>query len=162
MHMIVIALAALLAQATPLPSAAPAATSGPAAPSAPAAPPAQRMVTPSAANQPDFGELISSLNNMRSEISRVQTMNGTSSNNIKPVNVAQLSGSNPAALSSAVSRNQGQLNKLRTTLGRVTITTPTNERITVAQFLADNKMTLTQIVGADVKNGTLVLFYQKP
>lgn len=159
MHMIVIALAALLAQATPMPSAAPGATT---APAAPAAPPAARVVTPSAANQPDFGELISSLNNMRSEISRVQTMNGTSSNNVKPVNVAQLNGSNPAALNSAVTRNQAQLNTLRNTLGRVTITTPTNERITVAQFLADNKMTLTQIVGADVKNGTLVLFYQKP
>lgn len=162
MHMIVVALAALLVQATPMPSPAPGASTAPAAPNAPAAPAAQRIVTPNAANQPDFGELMSSLNNMRSEIARIQTMNGTSSNNVKPVNVAQLNGSNPATLNSAITRNQAQLNQLRSALGRVTITTPTNERITVAQFLADNKMTVTQIVGADVKNGTLVLFYQKP
>lgn len=162
MHMIVVALAAFLAQATPMPSAAPGATSAPAAPNAPAAPAQPHTVTPNAANQPDFGELMSSLNNMRSEIARIQRMNGTSSNNVKPVNVAQLSGSNPATLNSALTRNQPQLSQLRSTLGRVTITTPANEHITVAQFLADNKMTLTQIVGADVKDGTLLLFYQKP
>jgi hypothetical protein len=156
MHMTVVALAALLAQATPLPSPAPSAST------APAAPVQQRTATQNAANQPDFGELISSLNNMRSEIARIQSMNGTSANNIKPVNVAQLNGSNPTALSNAITRSQPQLNQLRNTLGRVTVTTPANQRITVAQFLADNKMAVTQIVGADVKNGTLVLFYQKP
>lgn len=161
MHMIVAAaLAALLAQTTPQPSAAPPAGTTPTTPTtttktapvqgAPAAPGA------------DFGELMSSLSNMRSEIARIQAMNGTSANNIKPVNVAQLSGTNTAALNDAITRNQAQLTQLRNTLGKVTITTSSNERITVAQFLADNKMTLGQVVGADVKNGTLVLFYQKP
>lgn len=161
MHMIVLALAALLVQATPMPSSAPGPGAVPAAPNASAAPAAPRTVTPTA-NQPNFGDLISSLNNMRSEIARIQAMNGTSSNNLKPVNVAQLSGSSPDALNTAITRNQTQLAQLRNTLGRVTMTTPANTHITVAQFLADNKMTLTQIVGADVKNGTLVLFYQKP
>jgi hypothetical protein len=158
MHMIVAALAALLAQATPLPSPAP----GAPAPAASAAPAVQHPATQPLPAPADFGELISSLNNMRSEIAKLQAMNGTSANNVKPVNVAQLSGSNPSALSSAITRNQTQLNQLRSTLGRVTITTPTNQRITVAQFLADNRMTLTQIVGVDVKNGTMLLFYQKP
>lgn len=159
MHITVIALATLLAQATPVPSPAPGAPAGPNAPAAPVqhAPATQQMPAPA-----DFGELMSSLGNMRSEIAQVQAMNGTSSNNIKPVNVAQISGANPAALSSAITRNQGQLTQLRNTLGRVTVTTPANQRITVAQFLADNRMTLTQIVGVDVKNGTMVLFYQKP
>lgn len=158
MHMIVLAIAALLAQATPLPSPAPAAP----APAVPAQQQQQRPATQPLPAPADFGELISSLGNMRSEIAKVQAMNGTSANNIKPVNVAQLSGSNPSALNSAITRNQTQLGQLRNTLERVTITTPTNQRITVAQFLADNRMALTQIVGVDVKNGTMVLFYQKP
>lgn len=161
MHMIVAAaLAALLAQATPQPSAAPPATT----PTVPTTTTTKTVPVQAAPAAPgaDFGELMSSLNNMRSEIARIQSMNGTSANNIKPVNVAQLNGANPAALNDAITRNQAQLNQLRNTLGRVTITTSSNERITVAQFLADNKMTLTQVVGADVKNGTLVLFYQKP
>lgn len=161
MHMIVIALAALLAQATPMPSPAPSANP---APAAPAAPVQQRTVPQQNVTgaQANFGQLISSLNNMRSEIAKVQAMNGTSANNIKPVNVAQLNGANPAALNNALTQKQNQLNQLRNTLGRVTITTSSNERITVAQFLADNKMTLTQVVGVDVQNGTIMLFYQKP
>lgn len=156
MHMIALAFAALLVQATPLPSPAPVAST------APAAPTTQQQVQPQTGNQANFGELISSLNNMRSEIAKVQSMNGTSANNVKPVNVAQLNGANPSALNNAITHNQAQLSQLRNTLGRVTVTTATNEHITVAQFLTDNRMALTQIVGVDVKNGTMVLFYQKP
>lgn len=165
MHMIVVALAALLVQATPLPSPAPSASATPTASTAPAGPvppAAQHPVTQQMAPPADFGELISSLNNMHSEIAKLQAMNGTSANNIKPVNVAQLGGSNPSALNSAITRNQAQLNQMRSALGRVTITTSTNQRITVAQFLADNRMNVSQIVGVDVKNGTMLLFYQKP
>lgn len=155
MHMIALTFAALLVQVTPLPSPAPAASTAPAAPTT-------QQVQPQTGNQADFGELISSLNNMRSEIAKVQSMNGTSVNNVKPVNVAQLNGANPSALNNAITHNQAQLSRLRNTLGRVTVTTAANEHITVAQFLADNRMTLTQIVGVDVKNGTMLLFYQRP
>jgi len=113
------------------------------------------------AGQPNFGQVISSLNNMRDVVAKVQSMNGGSANNIRPVNVAALSGADPSALSSAVSKNQAQLSALRNALGRVSVTTSTNERITIAQFLADNKIGLNQVVGADVTNGTLMLFYQK-
>lgn len=122
--------------------------------------PAVAPNTTATAGQPNFGELISSLNNMRAEVARVQALDGASANNIRPVNVAQLNG-DPAALNQAMTRNQSQLAALRNALGRVTVTTPTNERITVAQFLADNKITMSQVVGADVNNGTLVLFFQK-
>lgn len=139
-----------------------AAQTQPAAPS-PSNPPAAAPVAPNTtatAGQPNFGELISSLNNMRAEVAKVQALNGASANNIRPVSVAQLNG-DPAALNQALTRNQPQLTALRNALGRVTVTTMTNERITVAQFLADNKINLSQVVGADVNNGTLVLFYQK-
>jgi hypothetical protein len=139
-----------------------AAQTQPTAPS-PAGSPAAAPVAPNTtatAGQPNFGELMSSLNNMRAEVAKVQALNGSSANNIRPVNVAQLNG-DPAALTQAMTRNQSQLAALRNTLGRVTVTTMTNERITVAQFLADNKINLSQVVGADVNNGMLVLFYQK-
>jgi hypothetical protein len=140
------------AQATPLPSAQPA--------TAPAA--AQPGTSVQAPGQPNFGELISSLNNMKSEIAKVQAMNGSSTNNLRPVNVAQLNGANPSTLSNAMTRNQAQLTVLRNALSRVTLTTPTNEHITVAQFLADNRLSVNNVVGVDVANGTLILFYQKP
>jgi hypothetical protein len=132
--------------------------------SPPAATPAATQPAPAAQTpaQPNFGELISSLNNMRSEIAKVQAMNGSSVNNIRPVNVAQLNGSDPSALTNAMTRNQAQLNALRNALSRLTVTTSTNQQITVAQFLADNRMSVNNIVGADVNGGTLVLFYQKP
>lgn len=150
-------LAAIIALAS---TAAPAAAQvQPAASAAPAAP---QTVSAPAPAQPNFGELMSALDNMRGEIAKVQAMNGSSANNIRPVNVAQLNGSNPATLNSAVTRNQSQLNALRNALSRVTVTTMSNDRITVAQFLADNKISMTQVVGADVNSGTLVLFYQKP
>ncbi|HEY9181443.1 MAG TPA: hypothetical protein VIO32_12040 [Candidatus Baltobacteraceae bacterium] len=116
--------------------------------------------TTATAGQPNFGELISSLNNARSEVAKVQAFNGSSANNIRPVNVAQLNGDS-AALTQAMTRNQAQLNALRAALNRVTVTTMTNEHITVAQFLSDNRIGLNQVVGADVNNGTLVLFFQK-
>ena len=113
------------------------------------------------AGAPNFGQLMSSLSNIRDEIAKVQSLSGGSANNLRPVNVAQLSGADPAALSTAVAKNQAQLATLRNTLGRVMVTTSTNERISIAQFLADNKIAVNQVVGADVVNGTLVLFYQK-
>lgn len=136
--------------------------------SAPASSPAPAATTmtataaqPQAAAQPNFGQLISSLNNMRAEIAKIQSLNGASANTIRPVNVAQLNGADPAALNVALTRKQSQLDTLRSTLSRVTVTTMSNERITVAQFLADNRINVAQVVGADVNNGTLVLFYQK-
>lgn len=148
------------AQTQPQTAPNPAASSATAAPQT--APQAAPQTAPgTAAGQPNFGELISSLNNMRAEIGKVQSMNGGSANDIRPVNVAQLSGADSSALSAAVSKNQSQIAALRNALNRVTVTTATNERISVAQFLADNKITLSQIVGADVSGGKLILFYQK-
>jgi hypothetical protein len=140
-------------EATPVPSpASPPSTAPHAAP--------QTLTAPGPAA--NFDELLASLNNMRSEIAKIRALNGSSANNLRPVNVAQLPGSDSAALSSAVSRNLGQLSALRNTLSRVTVTGMNNESMSVAQFLADNRITLAQIVGADVNNGTLTLFYQKP
>jgi hypothetical protein len=156
---------ALLALSLLLPTAIAAAQTQPAAPSPAPAPATSTKATSTmtaTAPQPDFGELMSSLNNMRAEIAKIQAMNGGSANDLRPVNVAQLSGADSSALSTAVTKNQTQLNALRNTLSKITVTTMTNERISVAQFLADNRITLSQVVGADVNNGKLVLFYQKP
>ena len=99
---------------------------------------------------------------MKSEVAKVRAMNGTSANNIRPVNVAQLNGANPSALQGAVAHDQSQLTQLRSALSNITVTGMNNEHITVAQFLADNKISMSQVVGADVNNGLLYLFYQKP
>lgn len=130
-------------------------------PPAPHTPPAQPSPATPPAGQPNFGQLISSLNNMQAEIAKVQSMNNTSANSVRPVDVAQLKG-DPAALNSALAKNQGKVTTLRDTLGKVNVTTNSNEHITLAQFLADNKINVSQVVGADVNDGTLVLFYQKP
>ncbi len=129
---------------------------------APNPPPSTGITGSQNAAEPNFAQVISSLNNMRAEIRKVQSMNGASANAIKPVDVAQLSGSDPSTLNTAMTRNQSQLASLRNALARITVTSSSNQRITVAQFLADNKIGLTQVVGADVNNGTLLLFYQKP
>lgn len=113
------------------------------------------------AGQPNFGQVLSSVNHARSAIAKVQSMNGGSANSLRPINVAALSGADPNALNTAVTKNQGQLNALRNALGRVMVTTSTNERISIAQFLADNRINLNQIVGADTSNGMLMLYYQK-
>jgi hypothetical protein len=113
------------------------------------------------AGQPNFGQVIASVNNPRSAIAKVRSVNGGSANNLRPINVAAISGADPAALSTAVSKNQGPLNALRNALNRTMVTTTTNERISIAQFLADNRITLSQVVGADMSNGMLLLYYQK-
>ncbi len=150
-----------LAPAQTQPQTAPNAGASPATTTPQTPPQAVPNTAVGTAGQPNFGQLISSLNNMRAEIAKVQAMNGGSANNIRPVNVAALSGADPTALNNAVTKNQAQLNSLRSALNRVTVTTSANERISVAQFLADNKINLNQVVGADVNNGMLVLFYQK-
>jgi hypothetical protein len=113
------------------------------------------------AGQPNFGQVIASLNNVRASVAKVQSMNGGSANNLRPINVAAMSGADPAALSSAITKNQSQLNGLRNALNRTMVTTSTNERISIAQFLADNRIMLNQVVGADMSNGMLLLYYQK-
>lgn len=172
MHIIVAALVAAFLSApppaapaspAPMTTGAPAATMAPApaVSTAPASAPAPGHPA-AAAGQANFGEVISSLNNMRAKIAQVRSMNGMSVNNVQPVNVAQLNGSNPSALDNAISHNQQQLAQLRTTLASVTVTTDSNQRISIAQFLSDNKMSTANIVGADVQNGKLLLFYRKP
>jgi hypothetical protein len=120
-----------------------------------------RANTVSTAAQPNFGQVLESVNNPRGAIAKIQSMNGGSANNLRPVNVAALSGADANALSAAVTKNQGQLNALRGALGRVMVTTATNERISIEQFLTDNRIALNQVVGADVNNGMLMLYYQK-
>lgn len=125
--------------------------------------PAQRVPanTVSTAAQPNFEQVLATVSNPAGAIAKVQSMNGGSANNLRPINVAALSGADANALSTAVMKNQSQLNALRGALGRVMVTTATNERISIAQFLADNRITLAQVVGADVNNGMLMLYYQK-
>jgi hypothetical protein len=175
MHIIVAAVFAAFVQVNPAPppqaaspmpavSAMPATSPAPATSAAPSTAPAQPHMPPqqkSTAVPASFGDVIASLNNMRNEIAKIQAMNGMSADNLQPVNVATLNGANPNALNGAITRNQSDLTRLRSTLNRLTVTTDTRQRITVAQFLSDNKMSTSQIIGAHVVNGKLLLFYQK-
>lgn len=118
--------------------------------------------TVSAPGQPTFGQLMSSLAQMKSEVAKVQQLRALSTNDVRIVKVQSVaSGSDTAALNNALSRNASQLAALRSALARVPLTASTDRHtLTFAQFLSDNKLSIDQVVAADVNNGSLVAFIQ--
>ena len=118
--------------------------------------------TVSAPGQPTFGQLMSSLAQMKSEVAKVQQLRMLSTNDVRLVKVQSVaSGSDTAALNNALSRNASQLAALRSALARVPLTASTDRHtLTFAQFLSDNKLSIDQVVAADVNNGSLVAFIQ--
>lgn len=118
--------------------------------------PGQRM------GQPNFGQLMSSLNRMKAEVAAVQQLRMLSTNDVRLVKVQTVaSGSDTATLNSALSKNASQLAALRGALSKLTLTASTDHHtLSFAEFLSDNKLTINQVVAADVNNGTLVAFIQ--
>lgn len=119
-------------------------------------------VTGQPAAQPTFGQLMSSLNRMKAEVAQVQALRTPlSTNNVHIVKVQSIAGTDTAALNNALSKNASQLAALRGALARVPLTAGTdNHPLTFGQFLTDNRMSVNQVVAADVSNGSLTAFVQ--
>jgi hypothetical protein len=114
------------------------------------------------AAQPTFDQLMSSLNRMKAEVAHVQALRTPlSTNNVHIVKVQAIAGTDTAALNNALSKNASQLGALRSALARVPLTAGTdNHQLTFAEFLTDNKMSVNQVVAADVSNGSLTAYVQ--
>jgi hypothetical protein len=112
--------------------------------------------------QPGFGDLMSSLSRMKAEVAQVRSLRMLSTNDVRIVKVQSIAaGNDTAALNSALSRNASQLAALRGALANVRLTAATdNHQLTFAQFLADNRMSISQVVAADVSGGKLTAFIQ--
>lgn len=145
---------AAAAQETPMPSPAPAATSNTTR--------TATAISPRAAsNGAGFGQLMAALNRSRSEAAAVAALRGLRTNDVHIVKVQSMPDADANALSAAVTKNASQLNALRSALGRVPLTATTdNHTLTLAEFLSDNRMSISQVVAADVSNGTLTVFIQ--
>lgn len=138
------------------------------APGSPAPAPASNTTRTATAIQPtsqsgvaSFSELIGALNRSRSEAVAVSSLRGLRTNDVHIVKVQTLPDADSSALTAAMSKNAGQLNALRNALARVPLTATTdNHQLTLAEFLSDNRMSISQIVAADVTNGALTVFVQ--
>lgn len=112
--------------------------------------------------QANYQQLLSALNTTRTQIAQLRAMNSLTTNNVHIVKVQTLvTPENNAALNQALSRNQAQVGALRQALAatRVTATTD-NSQITLAQFLTDNKIGMSQVVAMNVGAGNVTLFVQ--
>lgn len=119
-------------------------------------------IPPTAPNAgPSFGQLISSIDRIKAETAAVASLRSLSTNDVHLVKVSSMTGVDSAALSAAMNRNASQLASLRSALSRVSLVASTdNHPLTLAQFLADNRLTPSQVAAADVNGGSLTVFIQ--
>jgi multidrug efflux pump subunit AcrA (membrane-fusion protein) len=104
---------------------------------------------------------MSSLNRMKAEVAQVRALRMLSTNDVHIVKVQSMAGTDTAALNSALSKNAADVAALRSALSRLQLTASTDRHtLTFAQFLADNKLSINQVVAADVSNGALTAFIQ--
>lgn len=117
-----------------------------------------QIVPPS---QPNYNDLISAMNRTGTVTQRLRTMANLTTNDFHFVKVQSIATGDSAGLAAAIARNQAQLATLRRTLGPMKVTATTdNSVITVAQFLADNRMSVNSVVAADIASGKITLFVQ--
>jgi hypothetical protein len=143
-------------EATPVPS-----------PATSAAPTTTTKAPPTTTNvqqttgQPSFGQLMSSLNRMKTEVAQVRSLRMLSTNDVHIVKVQSMAGTDTAALNNALTKNASDVAALRNALSRLQLTAATDRHtLTFGQFLADNRLSINQVVAADVSNGALTAFIQ--
>lgn len=114
------------------------------------------------AGQPTYGELISALGRTPAVTAQIRTLANLTTNNIRIVKVQSIvPPANSGQLNTALARSQPGLAALHRALSSMKVTATTdNSVITVAQFLSDNKMNVTNVIAADVNAGSLMLFVQ--
>ena len=121
--------------------------------------PAEKMtgqkpaMPPDQPGQPNFGVLISSINNMPRELSELQARTNLTASDLRIANVADLmEGNNAAALDNALSKNTANNAKLSTVIS-------SNKVLTA--YLNSNKVVATRVVAIDVPpSGPITLFVQ--
>jgi hypothetical protein len=108
---------------------------------------------PDKPGQPNFGVLISSINNMPRELSELQARTNLTASDVRIVNVADLmEGNNRAALDNALSKNTANNAKLSTAISANKV---------LADYLNTNKVVATRVVAIDVPpSGPVTLFVQ--
>jgi len=123
------------------------------------------------ANQANFGNLISALNNINAQIGNLNVLtnnlNGSlNGSNIQLVNVNDvLNGNNVNALNNALDRNNVQILALRDVLNNVNVIALNGNTVTLTNFLNNNTVPITigQVVGINVlSGGQVVVFYLPP
>ncbi len=111
--------------------------------------------------QPSFSDLMSSLNRMKAEVAQVRSLRTLTTNDVHLVKVQSMPGTDTAALNNALSKSASDVAALRNALSRLQLTATTDRHtLTFAQFLADNRLSINQVVAADVNNGVLTAFIQ--
>jgi hypothetical protein len=121
------------------------------------------------AQQANFGNLISALNNINAQIGNLNVLtnnlNGSlNGSNIQLVNVNDvLNGNNVNALNNALNRNNVQIGVLQNFLNNVTVNDVlSHNTVSLSNFLNNNTVPVTigQVVGVNVlSGGQVVLFY---
>jgi hypothetical protein len=109
---------------------------------------------------PSYAAVLNAVPQNRAQIAQIMALNAPVTNDLRIVNVdGVIASDNGASLESALERNRAQLDALHRALGARTVTATTdNSRITVAQFLADNRIAISRVVGAQAQGRTLFLY----
>lgn len=150
--------ASAAAQVTPMPS--PAASTAPTT-TTPTTTTTRTTTSTQTGGQPSFNDLMSSLNRMKAEVAQVRSLRTLTTNDVHLVKVQSMAGTDTAALNNALSKNASDVAALRNALSRLQLTATTDRHtLTFAQFLADNKLSISQVVAADVNSGVLTAFIQ--
>jgi hypothetical protein len=105
------------------------------------------------AGQPNWGTLMSSINNTSSEVTELQGLKNLTPTNVQVVNVSDLAkGNNMEALHNALQRHDADITKLRTALGANTV---------ITQQLKSKNIAANRVVAIDVDpTGTVYVFVQ--
>lgn len=116
-----------------------------------------RAGQPSAAErtgQPNWGTLMSSMNNTSTEVTELQGLKNLTAANVHVVNVSDLaSGNNMEAFNNALKRNDAEITKLRTALGANTV---------ITQHLKASNITADRVVAIDVTPAGMVTLFVQP
>jgi len=117
-----------------------------------------------AMSAPNFGSLISAINASAKHNDHLKGMTTVNATDVQLVNVADLlKGNDASALTNALTKNQSDIESLRTTLGaNNTINGLITGTPAPGATSADAKLSTADIVAADVgADGKIVLYYWK-
>jgi hypothetical protein len=105
------------------------------------------------AGQPNWGTLMSSINNSSTEVTELQGLKNLTATNVQVVNVSDLAkGNNMEALHNALQRHDADITKLRTAVGANTV---------ITQQLKSKNIAANRVVAIDVDpTGTVYVFVQ--
>jgi hypothetical protein len=105
-----------------------------------------------ATGQPNFGTLISSMNNTAAEMTELNELKNLTATNVRVVNIEDLlKGNNVEAFNNALNRNKAETAKLTSAL---------NGNKVLTDYLKTNNIAVSRVVAIDVSGGVVTLFVQ--